>query len=125
MKKIIHFLILILTPLALTAQVAPLGTKMYNNVYIVKGSDTIYIQQDGSYAQFYATQDFKFNGDLYVTDSTFLTALQAGNSTFNGYILMNDPGTSANSFVFIQQADNAGTTQSMSAQVMYGADPYW
>src|SRR3990167_7195993 len=48
----------------------------------------------------------------------------AGAGTFAGNILLPDPGTSANSYSITLTADNSGTPQSGSIQVMYGADPY-
>jgi hypothetical protein len=125
MKKTLNTLLVALIGLATFSQVAPYGTVIRNNVQIIRSADTIWIQQDASYAQFYATKDFKFNGDVYVADSSFLQTLSANNTTISGYIYQADPGTNENSFVFAQRADNATVVQSATAQVIYGSDPYW
>ena len=46
-----------------------------------------------------------------------------GNTTFNGYLLFNDPGTNANSFITQWQADSGGNIQTSSLQTIFGANP--
>ncbi|KKN76976.1 hypothetical protein LCGC14_0364680 [marine sediment metagenome] len=49
----------------------------------------------------------------------------AANTTLDGWLLFNDPGTSANSFIAQWVADNSGTQQTSSVQTIFGANPYF
>lgn len=125
MKKTLYILLIFLIGLVSFGQVAPYGTVIRNNVQIIRSTDTIWIQQDASYAQFYATKDFKFNGDVYVTDSSFLQILSATGINAHGPIDQYHSGTNQNSYVFSQRADSGGTHQQATLGVIFGADPYW
>lgn len=81
MKRIAILILILLSAIISMAQVSPYGTRIYNNLYIVKGTDTIWFQQDGSYAQFYSTKDFKINEKVRITDSLF-----GSNAKFTGKV---------------------------------------
>ena len=84
MKKIATLAIVLLLPLMLVAQSksTSYGNRMYNNLYIVKGSDTIWIQQDGSYAWFSATDTIYFGSVTSLPDA-ISTTQATGDSTAN------------------------------------------
>jgi len=125
MKKILSILLVSLIGYAAFGQVAPYGTVIRNNVQIIRSTDTIWIQQDASYAQLYATKDFKFNGDVHITDSSFLQVLSTTGANVYGPIDQYHSGTNQNSYVFSQRADSGGTHQQATLEVIFGADPYW
>jgi hypothetical protein len=68
----------------------------------------------------YLTNDLVLNTSVTIDSALTLN----GNTTANGWLLFNDPGTTANSFVTQWQADSGGTVQTSSWQTIYGANPY-
>jgi hypothetical protein len=102
------------------------------------------ISSYGAFDNLFITNDLKVENDLYVgglttnripyvgadgkiiddADLTFDgSTLTAPNTVLNGYLLFNDPGTDANSFITQWQADNSTTVQTASLQTLYGANP--
>ena len=65
MRKLI-VLLLVIASFISYSQVSPYGTKIRNNFYHVKGSDTTWFQLDGSFAQWYSTDPIKINEVLIV-----------------------------------------------------------
>lgn len=82
----------------------------YLDVYGRKSaSDIAYFTNDGDGVKD-STANFNAAGDLIFP--------------VGGNITLSDPGTSANSGTITLTADNSGTTQAGTIQVIYGADPY-
>jgi len=71
MKKICLITIAILLSISSMGQTksTSYGVKMFNNVHIIKGSDTVFIQQDGTWSSFWGTQP------LYFADSVTMDSL--------------------------------------------------
>jgi len=82
MRKLATILIFAFLPIAMMSQSksSSYGLKMMNNLYIVKGSDTLWIQQ-GDYAWFSATDTIYFGSVTSLPDAISVTQTAGNNTT--------------------------------------------
>ena len=71
MKKTLFILLITLLPVVALSQTrsTSLGTKMYGNLHMVRGSDTIFIQTDTSYMSIWSSVGKIFLSDSVIVDS--------------------------------------------------------
>jgi len=109
MKRLLISLSIALLCTVAFGQDADYGSKLRGNIYIVKGSDTIWIQQDGDYAKFYATDTLYF-GDIarFAAQAYGITASASDSSTLlatTAFVMQNAGSGGGGSGVVVTAGD--------------------
>ena len=97
------------------------GSKLRGNIYIVKGTDTTWIQHDGTYSDFYSTGLFRFNSRIVAPGVTLSDSLIGVSGRLSSYMYTptaasSDSTTKLATTAFVKQQVTSGTSGVIPSQ---------